>query len=114
MRIIKYAVINGGFMACLYMGLIEDVGGALNVALFWAWLSFAVSPFSVSDEAIGWMAEDNKFPSVPGWIDASVDVMVVVAFVWHGWIFTGMAFAVHAIIKSYARDRVKDIRGAKV
>ncbi len=60
MKQIRYTLINGVFLSLLYFGFIEEVGGAYNVAMFFAWVTIAASVISINDSVIKEKAKDYK------------------------------------------------------
>ncbi len=96
-RQIKWAIINAAFGAALYFGIVFGVTGAANVALFYAWLSFVLSWGALSDDLVR-KFQAGRSPTVPVWLDVWVDVAAIIFMVWHGWLWTAIAYASHTIL----------------
>lgn len=96
MRVLKWFVINGLFVACMYLGFYEQHEGAYNVAMFMAWIAIVLSPLMLMGDVL--KAMNKKGRSMPAWISISFDIMVVLAFVWFGALVTAIFYAIHIFI----------------
>lgn len=113
MKTIKYILVNSAFAACLYFGLYENVEGAENVAVFYAWLMFFCSTMMVTD--VGKKSiKDNLSKnglSVPRALDAIFGIAATCAFVWYGFVWTGLFYLIHAILThSVLSEILKEIK----
>lgn len=97
-RLITYILINGIFSSALYLGLEQGIAGAANVAQFMAWWSFVNAVLSLLfwEKIVQHMRENPR--SVPAWINNALDFCAIFFMVWHGWWWTGIAYAIHWIL----------------
>ncbi len=107
MKQIKYFLTNGAFIALLYFGFIEEIDGAYNVAMFFAWVTIAVSVISISDSIIKEKAKEGFL--VPAWVDVSLDIGVVIFLAWFGAWFTCIFWVMHIACMLHIREEVKKI-----
>ena len=103
MRLIRFILINTGFAVCLYFGLVEDVNGAINVALFIAWFHVFVGIMCVS-ETVAVEIRKNK-RTVPFEFDITYDLLVTLAFLWHGYWVVGVLYLLASLLVEGARTR---------
>lgn len=111
MRAVLWVVVNAIFSGLLYYGIVEGVTGARNVALFVAWFTFVASFSALSQSAIRAMKDAR--PSVPVWLDRSFDVAVAGFLLWHGYWFTGTAYAVSLVLGAFGWAQVEELRRAE-
>lgn len=107
MRLIRYIVTNLAFAACLWLGIIEGIAGAANVALFLAWLAIVTSLFACTKDVVEVMAKRGR--TVPMWVDQCFDLAVVVFLVWHGWWATAIGYVIHMGSIAVAYDKASKL-----
>ncbi len=95
-RAFAWLLVNSAFVAALWFGFVGGVEGAKSTAVFWVWFSFIVSLFVVSEDVSRKMVEDG--PSVPLWLNLSLDMAIVVFLVWHGRWGLGILLLIQAIL----------------
>jgi len=93
---IKWWLLNIVFAIAIYLGFIDGIDGAKNIAYFIAWSSIVLSLFMFSDEVIDKMAKEKR--SVPSWASALYDLSVTAVFVWFGAWVTGLFYLIHFVI----------------
>lgn len=100
MRLFKYIVINLIFVVSIYYGAVEGVAGAENLALFITWIMIIISPLFLVDEVIESkeIREILQNPIVPRWFDVALDLSILGAFIYYGWIITGVGYLLHILI----------------
>jgi len=109
MGFIKWLIINGGFSGFLYFGFIEGIEGAVNVVIFiaFAYMIFSLFLFNADvQKAIKEKLEKDGV-SVPRWIDIVFDISATLFLIWHGAIFTGIAYGIHTILIAAAIEKTK-------
>ena len=102
MRAMKWILVNGIFAVCLYHGLINEIDGALNVALVLAWVSIVFSLFlfidSIADKVKAEMKEKGRYSlPVPYWAMFLFDISIVGAFAWFGYFVVASLYLVQLI-----------------
>jgi hypothetical protein len=107
MKVIKWVVVNVGFIALFYWGFIVGHDGAYNVTMFVAWASIAMSPFLLADACIAKLKERGR--SVPAWINNGHGLLVSFAFVWFGAWVTGAFYLLSTIISESAWQKSEEI-----
>lgn len=103
MRLLRYVLVNGAFVVCLYYGLVVGVTGAYNIAMFVGWLTVVLSLGMFADST----AKDyitRKHP-VPVWVDHSYDAFIIVFMVWNGIFVLSAGYVLHVIAFEYMRRR---------
>ena len=104
---LRYIVINGIFVACLYYGFAEGMDGPLNVALAIGWITAVLGiiillAFVADEEKMtAKIAEelekkDAKF-GMPKWFDVIFDIAVTITFLWFGHIFLSVLYGLHIL-----------------
>lgn len=112
MKQLRWILANGLLFAAFYFGLVENIKGALNLAMGMAWICIFFSFFSYSQTMLDYLAE-SKYPSVPYWLDCTYDFSLVGFLFWHGCWITAVGWIVNMISCGYAYSKVKEIRGRK-
>lgn len=108
-RRMMYVLMNGTFLIMLMIAILQESEGAKNVALFMAWGMAIISPFSVADDCVKHLAKHGR--SMPAWLDISFDLFVCGFMLWHGWIYTGIAYSLHTAFMSAAWSKAEELRG---
>ena len=102
LRTIRWFLFNSMIAGTVYMGLIKDIEGLKNIAIFLCWAIIIISFFLVfSDEARERLQEkfkDKKAP-VPKWFNALWDIVISLFLVWFGYWFTAIVDFIHTIIQ---------------
>jgi len=105
---LRWSLINGIFGVSLYYGLFENVNGALNIALFMAWISAVLGSMilfieSMRKEVIkNFLKEDRVL--MPGYIDITFDFVVLLTLLWFNYIWLPIFYACHIIGGFYLRN----------
>jgi hypothetical protein len=110
-RAVRWFIINGLFVTALYFGFIEQIGGAKNVALIYAWfcitISFLVQIDTIADSVA---KEKHNIISVPLWINDCLDHFVVAFFAWFGCWIIAIFYLIHIyLIKAFV-EKVKELK----
>ena len=108
MKVFKYFLINGAFAAALYFGLYVGIEGAQNIVLLISWAMIAMSPLAIFDPVIEAAAEKKYKPSIPEWVDVSLDVAIVIVLAWFGWMWTASFYFIHIFFMASFKMRVKE------
>ena len=103
MRIIKFVAWNAVFVSCLYFGLIREVSGAVNVALFIAWLHVLIGLFSLSESVAEELRNSKRI--VTKEIGLFFDVSSAFVFLWYGHWIIGTLFLLASLMIEHARIR---------
>jgi hypothetical protein len=111
-RWVKWFVFNGVLVASIYYGLFRGVDGAANVAQFIVWFSFVVSLFLLSDDVVNESKQKIGELVVPVWLDSMLDVCLLAALAWHGWMWSAVAWVVHMILLQKLRGPITEKRQA--
>lgn len=102
-RFLVWACINSVFIAAFYAGFILDIGGAKNIAIFYAWFVVVCSLVFNTAQII----EHLRMKGRPFYdmADNILDLLVVAVFAWFGCTITAIAFAVATILSIVAKER---------
>lgn len=95
-RVLKWFLFNGLFGLAIYYGFYIGNENAARVAIFIAWVAAILSLCCLSDDIREALRKKGR--SVPAPIDVTFDLLVVLAFVWHGAVATGVAYLVHLLM----------------
>ncbi len=113
MRLLKYIIGNGVLAAMLWLGTVEDIPGARNIAIFMAWFMFIVSLGMLSDRTVIKVAPKLINMPVLVWFDVVLDCVLLALMLWHGWWVTSVAFTMHCVLMAFGRNRAKELSEAK-
>lgn len=102
MRAVKWGTEHALFMAVLVAGMVFDVKGAANVALWFAWLNIFLGLFLLCDDVCERLRARGR--SVPAPVAVGCDIVVVVLMVWHGWMVTAAGWMLHSFLEYSAFD----------
>ena len=102
-KALKWLFFNGGLAVLLWLGLVGEIEGARRLCLFIVWALFVISLFLCSKEVM--KSAVSQEPSVPAWLDYSFDFGVLSFLVWHGFIFSGIAYAIHFIFSIAVHEK---------
>ena len=103
MRELKWFAVNGLFAVGIYYGFQEEIQGAKNIVLFYAWLNIVLTMFILHEDIIKQIAKKGR--SVPKEFNALYDIAITSVFAWYGsWILATFWF-IHFIIQEIAWDR---------
>jgi hypothetical protein len=100
MKLLRYFLFNGIFVACLWLGMVEHIDGFKNVALAIAWFTFAMSicaSLVVGNTTTEGLSEMPSM-SAPPWIDRSFDFSVILFLMFHGYFVTGAAYTFSSLV----------------
>lgn len=107
-RWMRWTIGNTCIAILIYAGLWHGVEGAARVLQFYVWFAFFLSLFFFSDEIVVSTKEKLGGRVIPEWLDTFVDMAFVVALVWHGWIWSGVAFLAHMLLSSRVYAPLKE------
>jgi hypothetical protein len=97
MKVSRYIFLNIIFFALCYFGVIEGVVGAGYVFWFIFWMMVVGSLIaSCSPQTVKKIKE--KGPTVPRWIDISLNMIIVAIVVWHGHYIAGAFFVIQVCL----------------
>lgn len=108
-KILKWALTNGAMGYMLWLGFVGGIEGAVNVTVTLTWLMFVTTFALFLVSCVDEHAVNIKMPvsSVVGSLDHVYDAAVFMFLVWHGAIFTGIAYLMHAIFIYWTRNNVE-------
>lgn len=99
-RLLRCAAFISVFLACIYYGFVERIEGARNVVIFIAWGCLFLSCFLFAKDAQIEMRSRGR--PAPEKVTATLDIIIVVSFVWFGAIATALAFATSSVLSHAA------------
>ena len=107
MHYIKWFFWNGLFALAMYLGFYENIEGAKNVTVFWAWLISICSLVLFSNKVAKITIENNekkgkKFISRP--LSISFSLIIISVFVW----FNYIVLPIFLFLQIVAMSRIKD------
>lgn len=108
--VFRWIVMNGLIATCLWLGLIEGVAGALNIALFFLWVVVVASFATLNDDLRKKLAAKPEFPAVPLWLDGFYDLGILCLLVWSGRWITGAGYAVSIVMHHGLFAAIEKIR----
>lgn len=112
--VLRYLAINAASGIALYYATFENVAGAQNIITVLTWLLFILSLTLVSRKSrVEYQARiaEQGGPSVPRWLDVSIDLAFVLVLIWFGFILLGVLWMVHAINLGLAKKPVEPEEG---
>lgn len=95
-RAIRWAAVNALFLWLLWLGVVDGLEGAHNVAFFWLWFGIVVSFGCLVAEVREGMQKQG--PSVPLGLNLLVDLAIAGFLAWHGYTITAALWVVHAYL----------------
>jgi hypothetical protein len=95
-RFILAFLTNALWLASIYLGFIQGMEGAKNIALFYAWVHFVFAMFATFNAEVltAFVEKERPFPQ---WLSILCDMIAVAAFVWFGAWLTGAAVFIATI-----------------
>lgn len=105
-RLVIWAIANGLKWLLTYYAIVEGVNGAENVVKFWIWMGFVLAIFALAKPVAEAMRKDGA--SVPLWLNTILDLAYAGFIIWHGWLWTGIAFVVSFFITTAIYAEKKD------
>ena len=103
LKLLRWTAINGAIFACLFFGLSGRSDGALNVGLFFTWITIVLSFFLLSGKLVALMKNDF---GAPQWLDVTFDILVLALLSFYGYTFTASMYLVHIFIINNARNTI--------
>jgi hypothetical protein len=95
-RKVKYITFNGVIASLTYFAIAGNIGAG-RLLVFTAWLYAvlfllaAIAPKDATDQI------RQKGRTFPAWMSNGLACLIIAALVWHGWIFTAIAFLIWEI-----------------
>ena len=108
MRLLKYLSVNSVFAGLIYLGLVNEINGALNVALFMAWFTVFVGFMSLTDVMAAELQKKGRV--VPFQFYITFDVIVSAAFSWHGHWIVAALYLLSSFLMEGARNRELEVK----
>jgi len=111
-KLAKYVGYNLFIAALTYFAVIERVTGAQNILYFVVGTSFVVAILSQMPKVLQDVAsklEEPWVPSVPLFVDYSIDASFVAFFIWNGWWWTGIGFGISCLLFVTARNTITEL-----
>jgi hypothetical protein len=96
-RILGWFIGSALLVSMLYLGIIQGMEGAVRVASFLIWMTFVFSLFMLSNEFVQVINKMGR-PPMPRWVDVAFDLTLVMFLLWHGWVFSGVAYFIHIML----------------
>jgi hypothetical protein len=100
-RQIRWGIVNSIFLICLYLGLIEHIEGAKNIALALAWFTVISTPIFFTDMYTKTMTESGY--TVPALVEGIIDFTALFIMVWTGYLVLGGFYTIHILVSQGAR-----------
>ena len=100
-RFVNWLALNGAMGALLWFGIVQGVAGAGNVFVACTWIALLLSGAALSDGNQATLRRVGR----PTWhrrLSVLYDVATAVILFWHGWWFTGFAYAVASLLQEAA------------
>lgn len=111
MRKVLWFVVNGIMLALLWAGIVMDMKGPRNVALFAVWAFTLLSMMTgLSEKACREMSKMKGWPTMPLWVEVAYDMLVIGLLAWHGFFISGAAWTVQLLMVVTTMERVKKIK----
>jgi len=112
----SYFLFNGLFIACLYLGFVNHIEGAKDVALFMAWVIAGIGMIGwfVLDTAPAEFVSEGKSFSVPHALDVMLDMIALIFIVWFGHYVLGIFYLISIIFRMTFREAVEKIEKERV
>jgi hypothetical protein len=107
-KVLRWLLFNGLFAVILWFGIIGEIDGARRLGLFLVWTTFILSLFLCSEEVMSSVVSQGS--SVPAWMDNSFDFAVLSFLIWHGFIWSGIAYAIHFIFSIAVHEKIIELK----
>jgi hypothetical protein len=112
-KTIYWLALNAGFAAAVWFGFWSDTAGARYLAQFYVFaLALPISILINSDSVVAAIAKEKPAP-VRAAISRIITWAALVTFVWHGYIFTAIAWALSMLLAAVARHAASTRRKAE-
>lgn len=117
----SWVIVNGGYGYLVWLGPINGVEWASNLALFLAWLLFALSLLLafgaqlIRDGQAGDESDRKRLAAMSGRtmpkvVDRTYDVSVLLALAASGWFVTAAVWTVHILLMDHWHRAGKELR----
>lgn len=109
MNYLRWFAANILFAVFLYLGLVEKIAGAWNVAVFYIYFCAVISLFTFSDIIVDALREkiDSGKKYMPRVVDVTYDIILSGVLVWFGHIWLGSIYFIHMVLCSAAWEKAK-------
>lgn len=114
-RFITYSLFTSLHVASLWLGLVEQHDGALNVGLALTWFCIIIHWFILTDNAINELAKRKRSTLFIA-LNQGIDLAIALLLIYFGWFITGGLYALHialfatAIIEANKRRAVSELK----
>ena len=113
MKRIKWILVNGAMGYLIYCALVLENGWAINLSQFAIWIFFVGSLLLVvsltSEDAVKKLREKEISRSVPHWLDALYDLIIIAFLVAYGWTFYGFLWLIQMICVAVAYAKAEEV-----
>lgn len=111
MNSLKTLFLAAAVAALTYAGFVLGIEGAQRVLMFWVWaISFPLSLMLLTDSAVKVLASTPPTPRPPLVMWRLVELALLIALVWSGFILTAIAQFVGMALAAGARAKANDLR----
>ena len=97
-------LLDATWVACLYLGLVEGITGALNIGLFLTWAMFAISFALFSGDAVNKVG-DLPVSSIARSMICGLVAMALLAWYSHFWAAAAVAWSTAIEIGAWTESR---------
>ena len=99
---------NGAFAVVSYFAFYENIQGALNVVLVFAWINIALSFFLLSDKALESLSKQGR--SVPAFFNIAYDLIFASIFAWYGHEVLAVFWIIHLFLQEAAWAKINELK----
>ena len=100
-RFITYSLFTSLHVTALWLGLVKQHDGALNVGLAMTWFCIILSWFMLTESAIKELAKRKRNTLFIAF-DRVIDLSIALLLIYFGWFVTGALYALHIALAATA------------
>jgi hypothetical protein len=107
---IIWSVFNFLLLVILWLGLAENVQGALNLGIGLLWISIATYALCINDNLIKELHKNKRIKkSVNNVVSTCQDVIILALILWHGWFILCVFWIISMCCKTYFWNKMNEM-----
>lgn len=105
---LRWITVSTTLASLMYFGFFRDIDGIKNIMIFFAWLMFLASTFSMTNQ----VQAVFKAKPWPARRNAVRDIIFTCVFIWFGYWTTGAAYFIHMVFLQAGWKKAEDAKEA--